>query len=530
MAKTFLLIPTTFLTLWLSGISGFNFPLTKVDKPTIEKSIVETSDFKSEYKVKTIVIDAGHGGRDGGCSGAHSLEKEINLKIAKKVKAGIERKFPEMTVIMTRDKDVFIPLHKRAKIANENEADLFLSIHCNAIKSTRHIHGSETYVLGLHNAKRNLEVAKRENDVVFMEEDYEQNYGFDPNSPAGHIMMSAFQNSNLEQSILFAEKIETHIKLQTPHRSRGVKQAGFHVLREVSMPSVLLETGYLTSKKDEEFLSNEQGQNYISGAIVNALSDFKKQVETGIQQEIPRNQFANNPPAARKKLNLKPRKEKIIIQKKEAPKAIPQVQKEEVVATKTVEKSEKTPEPIVVPKKEALVSKAPTKKTEAPKKRPKVRKGEVLVAKSSKPEKKTQPVVISEKEVMVSNTTSKKEVTPRIPATQKLTPEPKPAPSNIRVVEEVPVVQKPEVAFKIQIAASKTPIDVYSPKLIQGGYIVKSVQEAGMLKYQTGISQDFRKAIEKLNFVKKAGFKDAFIVAYNRDRKISIQEAKRLTR
>ena len=537
MAKTILLIPTTFLMLWLSVEGKFNFPLTKVDKPTIEKSIVEDSSFNetatipslnkescqevflntasklnrfkigdlrlavsdfsedsldievatdgvfrngggSQYKVKTIVIDAGHGGRDGGCSGSHSLEKEINLKIAKKVKAEIERKFPKMTVIMTRDKDVFIPLHKRAKIANENEADLFLSIHCNAIRSTKHIHGSETYVLGLHNAERNLEVAKRENDVVFMEEDYEQNYGFDPNSPAGHIMMSAFQNSNLEQSILFAEKIETHIKLQTPHRSRGVKQAGFHVLREVSMPSVLLETGYLTSKKDEEFLSNEQGQNYIASAIVNALSDFKSQVETGIQQVVPQRQFANNPRPTPKKLNLKPQK-KVVIQKKEQPTIRPQIRKEERLVAKSVEKP--------------------------------------------------APNVIFKKEEPVASATTKKSVATNVPTTKKLIPEPKVNSSYIRVIEEEPVAQQPEVEFKIQIAASRTPIEVYNPKLIRGGYIVKTVEESGMLKYQTGISQNFKKAIEKLNFVKKAGYKDAFIVAYNRGRKIGIPEAKRLT-
>jgi len=479
MAKTFLLIPTTFLTLWLSGISGFNFPLTKVHKPVIEKSIAETPDFKSEYKVKTIVIDAGHGGRDGGCSGKHSLEKVINLKIAKKVKAGIERQFPEMTVIMTRDKDVFIPLHKRAKIANENEADLFLSIHCNAIRSTKHIHGSESYVLGLHNAERNLEVAKRENDVIFLEEDYEHNYGFDPNSPAGHIMMSAFQNSNLEQSILFAEKIETHIKLQTPHRSRGVKQAGFHVLREVSMPSVLLETGYLTSKKDEEFLSNEQGQNYIASAIVNALSDFKTQLESGVQQTVPQRQFAKNPRPAPKKLNLKPQKKEVVIQKKEATKAQPQIRKEEV-----------------------LVAKAPEKSTASR---------------------------VVEREKSNKNFSTKKTVDNKIPTTEKLIPKPKTNNSYIRVIEEEPVAQKLEVTFKIQIAASRTPIEVYNPKLIQGGYIVKTIEESGMLKYQTGVSQNFKKAVEKLNFVKKAGFKDAFIVAYNRDKKIGIPEAKRLT-
>ena len=455
MAKTFLFIPTTFLLLWLSGTSGFNFPLTSEPKPGFEKSIAGEEEINSEFKVKTIVIDAGHGGRDGGCSGAHSKEKVINLEIAKKIQTGIERQFPEMKVIMTRDKDVFIPLHRRAKIANDNEADLFLSIHCNAIRSTKHIHGSESYVLGLHRAKRNLEVAKRENDVIFMEEDYEKNYGFDPNSPAGHIMISAFQNANLEQSILFAEKIEMHIKLQTPHKSRGVKQAGFHVLREVSMPSVLLETGYLTSRKDEAFLSDEKGQNYIARAVVNALYDFKEQVETGHARIPPRKQLVKSPLSVSKKSDS---------------------------ASKVDKKEQAVENPV----------------NDRP----------ILYAKSPNTSEK-----VTEK-----------------PIVEKLTPEPVKNTPKIRVIEEVPVAEKPEVQYKIQIAASQKPVEINSFSLQKGGYVVKTVEEVGMLKYQTGVSETFEQALQKLNFVKKAGFKDAFIVAYNRGKKISIAEAKRLTR
>ncbi len=287
--KTFLFIPTIFIGLWLSAPHQFNFLLTSETDILTENTAEDCShtiigsfpdlDFPPNYKVKTIVIDPGHGGRDGGCSGTNSKEKVITLKIAKKLKAGLTRQFPNMNIYLTRDKDVFIPLHKRAKFANANKADLFLSIHCNYITKADHIHGSESYVLGIHKAEANLNVAKRENDVVYLEEDYEQNYGVDPNSPAGHILLSAFQNANMEQSILFAEKIENRIKHQTPHKSRGVKQANFHVLRETTMPSVLLETGYLSNPKDQAYLNTEKGQDDIVTSIMQALFDYKIQVE-----------------------------------------------------------------------------------------------------------------------------------------------------------------------------------------------------------------------------------------------------------
>ncbi len=344
MVKTYLLLPTTFLLLWLSAPQHFNLHLTSVTKNSRANTEFNTSDFninsplprqvrdkflgdddgspmglnplknplgkESGYKIKTIVIDAGHGGRDGGCSGANSREKEITLSVAKKVKTAIQGQFPDMRVIMTRDKDVFIPLHKRAKIANQNGADLFLSIHCNYIRNAAHIHGSESYVLGLHKAEENLAVAKRENEVVYLEEDYQTNYGFDPNSPAGHILLAAYQNANLEQSILFAEKIEKYIKQQTSHKSRGVRQAGFYVLRETTMPSVLLETGYLSNAEDEAYLLTHAGQKGIVDAIVQALTDYKYQMESEkgevVRENIPPRRTTRPQPATNLTIVKKP--------------------------------------------------------------------------------------------------------------------------------------------------------------------------------------------------------------------------------
>ena len=295
--KTLVLKSILFLSTSLVFGGNFNVPLTTSDLSdketfTINEGNLEIvlsfkRNFNTDYKIKTVVIDPGHGGKDGGCSGKNSREKEIALSVGKKLRDKINNDYPTINVIMTRDKDVFIPLHERASMANTSQADLFISIHCNYIVGAPHIHGSETYVLGLHKVEANLAVAKRENEVIFLEEDFEKNYPVDPNSPAGHIILSAFQNAHLEQSILFAEYVEDHIDHQEGHRSRGVRQAGFHVLRETTMPSVLVETGYLSNSNDEAFLLSDSGQEKIAGSIFQAFKDYKSKVETFTPSDTP---------------------------------------------------------------------------------------------------------------------------------------------------------------------------------------------------------------------------------------------------
>ncbi|MFK8006672.1 MAG: N-acetylmuramoyl-L-alanine amidase [Saprospiraceae bacterium] len=236
---------------------------------------------KLDYQLRTVVIDAGHGGHDHGCSGKHSKEKHIALNISKKLGRYIKGKFPKVKVIYTREKDVFIPLHTRAEIANKNKADLFISIHCNAMSTQKHlVRGTETYVMGLHNADENLVVAKRENEAILLEKDYEKNYhGFDPESPEGHIILAMVQNAFLEQSISFAEKVEYNFKNLAGRKSRGVKQAGFLVLRETTMPSVLIETGYLTHQSDEKYMKSKRGQDELAFAIFKAFQSYKREIE-----------------------------------------------------------------------------------------------------------------------------------------------------------------------------------------------------------------------------------------------------------
>jgi len=239
-----------------------------------------------EPVVQTIVIDPGHGGKDPGCSGLNTREKDIALSISLKLGDLIQRHFPGSKVIYTRSTDVFIPLHERAQIANKADADLFISIHCNYVGKRNQAQGSETYVMGLHKAEDNLDVAKRENAAILMEDDYVQRYdGYDPDSPEGHIILSMYQNAHLEQSILFADYIEKQFSHGLARKSRGVKQAGFLVLRNTTMPSVLVEAGFLSHDADEAFLGDKANHLTMAQAIFNAFTDYKAHMEGSVPED-----------------------------------------------------------------------------------------------------------------------------------------------------------------------------------------------------------------------------------------------------
>jgi len=254
------------------GLFSFFLLLT-----TSSTSIVDNA---GRNQVKKVVIDAGHGGHDPGTRGKYSKEKEIALKIALELGTTIEKHLKDVEVIYTRDSDKFVDLDKRAEIANKSNADLFISLHCNAV-SRKDIHGTETYVMGTHKTRSNLEVAKRENSVILLEEDYQDRYeGFDPKSPESHILFELYQNAHIENSLNLAASIENQFKTRAGRHSRGVKQAGFWVLWRTSMPAVLVETGYLSNPSEEKDLNDEVQQSYIASAIFRAIRDYKLDMES----------------------------------------------------------------------------------------------------------------------------------------------------------------------------------------------------------------------------------------------------------
>lgn len=229
--------------------------------------------------VRTVVIDAGHGGHDPGAMGQKAKEKNINLSIALKLGNLIQRNYKDVRVIYTRDKDYFVELYRRAEIANENKADLFICIHCNANPS-KLLKGTETYIMGLHKSQANLDIAKQENAAILLENDYQAQYqGFDPNSDESYIAFSLYQNSNLDQSSDFAALVQDQMEERVGMNNRGVRQAGFIVLYRTTMPSVLVETGYLSNPNEENFLISDKGQEYIASAIYRAFRVYKQKLD-----------------------------------------------------------------------------------------------------------------------------------------------------------------------------------------------------------------------------------------------------------
>ncbi len=233
----------------------------------------------SQYQIHRVVIDAGHGGKDPGAIGQHSQEKNIALAIALKTGEYIEKYMPGVDVIFTRKTDVFVELYKRAKIANDSKANVFISIHCNATKTSA-ISGTETYVMGLHKSAANLAVAKMENAAIFNEENFADMYeGFNPNLDEDYITLTMFQNAFLEQSTMLADEVQKQFRERAKRKDRGVFQAGFLVLYRTTMPGILVETGFITNPDDERFLMSEEGQAYIASAIFRALKFYKEEME-----------------------------------------------------------------------------------------------------------------------------------------------------------------------------------------------------------------------------------------------------------
>ena len=256
---------------------------------------------QKDGKTFKVVIDAGHGGKDPGCPGTYSREKDVVLDVALKTGKLISDNCPNVKVIYTRSTDVFVELYNRAKIANDNHADLFISFHCNA--NTNHsAHGVETYVMGLDKSEKNLAVAKKENSAMLMEDGYKDHYaGFNPDSPESAVMFSLYSSAYLNNSILLADKVQKNLVSTTHFLDRGVKQAPYWVLWAVSMPSILIEMGFLSNPEEEKYLTNEKHKKDIANAIYRGFASYYTQVTgnrvvTTNQEEAPKTEPNPNKP------------------------------------------------------------------------------------------------------------------------------------------------------------------------------------------------------------------------------------------
>ncbi|MEC7264042.1 MAG: N-acetylmuramoyl-L-alanine amidase [Bacteroidota bacterium] len=298
-----------------------------------------TSFTKNKTKVPpkdkfVVVLDAGHGGHDPGNLGNGYLEKDIALAIV--LKAGEElSKDPNIKVVYTRDDDTFVDLFVRGRIANEANADLFVSVHCDSHNSDAN--GAGTFVLGLHANRQNFEVAKKENSVIYLEDDYATRYAeYDINSPESIIGLTIMQEEFLEQSIQLGKKLQDNFTTRLNRKDRKVKQAGFIVLHQTFMPSVLIETGFLTNKSEGSYLNSKKGQQEMGKAIADAVLSYKEEIGSGVvttppSQRIENTEVAVNLPEETKKEEIKEEIKKEVTPIKEEPKTVPVKEESKVV-------------------------------------------------------------------------------------------------------------------------------------------------------------------------------------------------------
>jgi len=493
------MIKTLSITISCLLLSTLYYPSTSIKESCKDRELLTNVS-----QVKTVVLDAGHGGKDDGCSGKHSKEKHLALDITLALGRAIETHYPSINVIYTRTEDVFIPLHERAAIANNSEADLFISIHCNALGAKlSYIRGTETFVMGLEESEHNSEVARRENEAILLEEDYQINYdGFDPNSNEGHIFLSMFQHAFLERSILLAEKIEKKVSHYTNRKSRGVRQAAFVVLKETTMPSVLIETGFLTNNKDEVFLSSKEGQVQIANAVFEAFKEYKTEVEQEVSTivELPTEVVeARNPIVVEEEIVVVENSfEEIIVEE----------------ATETIETVEvKAPSNAV--QKETVVSEASYRATEpAP--------SEVDVNTAATPESIKEELKIIATELEIQEETLLNTVTSESQEAEEV----------IKEVEEMPqeaeeAIKEPTISytFSVQVAASTAPLATDSPQWQQIEDL-KIQEEKNLYKYVAGSFEQYEQAAESRQALTKLGFKGAFVVAYKDGKRVSLKVAR----
>ena len=440
------------------------------------------SQKKAAGQVKTIVIDAGHGGDKPGAVGKKSKEKNITLSLALKLGKLIEENYPDVRIIYTRTTDVDITLAERARIANRAKADLFLSIHCNSWTNTSPT-GVETYVMGLSQSKANMEVAKKENADILLEKDYKDNsdyQGFDPNSPESYVMFAMYQNAYIDKSLDFAGLIQDQYKSAIKTINRGVKQAEIFVLYKTAMPAVLTEVGFISNPEEEQYMMSDEGQATIVVSIFKAFVAYKSQTE-GVK------------PPSELKIELKGYKAPAKRQKAD-----------EVV----------TPQPNT-PAAEA----SKPGSTEA-------------VAKTEPPMPSTMIPSTAQTHVeppLPIDEPKPNTPTPQSSADSKNTSSVAPAPAATTAEPAVaPTQAKGEVVYKVQFMTSTKELKS-NAREFKGITDYESYRQKNIICYTTGRFATVREASEHQKAVREKGFSDAFVVAFQGNERITMQQAKELS-
>lgn len=431
------------------------------------------SQKKAVGQVKTVVIDAGHGGDKPGAIGKKCKEKTITLSLALKLGKLIEDNYPDVRIIYTRTTDVDITLAERARIANRAKADLFLSIHCNSWTNSTPT-GVETYVMGLSQSKANMEVAKKENADILLEKNYKDNsdyQGFDPNSPESYVMFAMYQNAYIDKSLDFAGLIQDQYKSAIKTINRGVKQAEIFVLYKTAMPAVLTEVGFISNPEEEQYIMSDEGQATIVVSIFKAFAAYKSQTEgtkmpTDFKIEL---KGYKNPKKTEVNPPVQPEKQETASTSTTTPE--PVKQKEEIPSTmipSTAQTHVEPPLPMDEPK-EALQQQA-------------------------------EPV-----QVQTDNATSTTSATPE-PATE---------------------TRSTEVVYKVQFMTSTQMLKT-NAREFKGITDYETYRQKNIICYTTGRFSSAREAAEHQKAIREKGFTDAFVVAFQGNERITMQRAKEI--
>lgn len=483
----------------------------------------------------TLVIDAGHGGHDAGAVGAYSKEKDINLKVALAFGRLVENNCPDVKVVYTRKTDVFIPLQRRADIANNNKADLFVSVHTNALPAGRQAYGSETYTLGMARANANLAVAKRENSVITLESDYKSTYqGFDPNKAESYVIFEFMQDKFMKQSVDLATCIQRQYA-SAGRPNKGVHQAGFLVLRNTSMPSVLTELGFITTPSEEAYLNSQQGVTELSRSIYNGFLAYRRMHQRGVN-DIPANlplQVAAANDVAQKPVNANgkdtPSAKEVAVVPVEA---VPTARIAKSDADKNEEKPvTETRRPSQPKTRPVTAQAAPVRKVEEPaaKRTSAVANNPVATPKQSATPKQNatskQNAKPTPKQNAAAKSTAKDKDTDKAKGKQTATKKESPKETKVKDTkkERVGARAKQRVTYRIQVGAGKKEIATNDPQF--KGLDVTRVKEGALYKYYYGTYHTYAEA-QKAQKTVKAKLPAAYIVATVAGKSVTVAEAR----